>query len=407
MTHESYAAIAFTLDDVGYELIADIRSAAARATKAEPGDRLDITRFEALSSQLEALAMTQFDQGEVRVQLDRAPPPDAVALIAPARVGEFVNAPEWLPEAARGRVQAVLNRGGVLLTVASPLQRGATARPSETIAPPRPIATWKSETDARGSAAVRERFEDQLRRAVTFGERPSPEPISPTGIQNKVLTETLREYVKKIEGQQRVDVPVEYRDGSRAEHPFPLRSLQLTSESTSRVDRDLSFALLSIRHTELDAIVGAANLDAYGAPATAKRYPILPRLASSTERGFATFKFPNPAHRPLPTISCTASAESSCQCSPSPARNVSGFACIRQVSSPPSSVSIVQWLTNCWNTPEVSPSSPCFTKRQRRRASVASAKRPGLLGCHRAAARNTERANRGQPRTRARRDDGK
>ena len=260
MTHESYAAIAFTLDDVGYELIADIRSAAARATKAEPGDRLDITRFEALSSQLEALAMTQFDQGVVRVQLDRAPPPDAVALIAPARVGEFVNAPEWLPEAARGRVQAVLNRGGVLLTVASPLQRGATARPSETIAPPRPIATWKSETDARGSAAVRERFEDQLRRAVTFGERPSPEPISPTGIQNKVLTETLREYVKKIEGQQRVDVPVEYRDGSRAEHPFPLRSLQLTSESTSRVDRDLSFALLSIRHTELDAIVDGAWL---------------------------------------------------------------------------------------------------------------------------------------------------
>jgi hypothetical protein len=54
-------------------------------------------------------------------------------------------------------------------------------------------------------------------------------------------------------------VPVEYRDGSRSAHPFALREIDLRGP-ISAAELDLHFALLSIRHTEMDAVVHGAWL---------------------------------------------------------------------------------------------------------------------------------------------------
>jgi hypothetical protein len=56
-----------------------------------------------------------------------------------------------------------------------------------------------------------------------------------------------------------VQAPVEYRDGSRSRHPFPLRSLKLAQRAPSDFD-ELRLALLSIRHTEMDAVIDGAFL---------------------------------------------------------------------------------------------------------------------------------------------------
>ena len=80
-----------------------------------------------------------------------------------------------------------------------------------------------------------------------------------SGVQNAVLTEVLREFVASSLGTSRVDVPVEYRDGSRSAQYFALRSLDLCAQ-LSAADLDLHLALLSIRHTEMDAVVHGAWL---------------------------------------------------------------------------------------------------------------------------------------------------
>ena len=54
-------------------------------------------------------------------------------------------------------------------------------------------------------------------------------------------------------------MPVEYRDGSRSAHPFPLRALPLKGQLPA-CSLELRFALLSIRHTEMDAVVDGAWL---------------------------------------------------------------------------------------------------------------------------------------------------
>ena len=60
-------------------LVAETTSAAARSRKAEPGDRLDIARFEALATRLEQLAIN--DPHAPRTLMRGAPPVRRGALL--------------------------------------------------------------------------------------------------------------------------------------------------------------------------------------------------------------------------------------------------------------------------------------------------------------------------------------
>jgi len=250
-------AIALPLDQERSALLADISSAAARAAKAEPGDRSDIIRFEALSAQFESWAFQQLSKDEVVV----APLADMPNVVIP--IGgekEALPMPTWVPSPIRQSVADIVSAGGALLALALPLEPGLLTPRVEGLDPPAPAKVWRSEDDNKGAAAVRERFEEQLRRAVEPHRADAPKPISPSGIQNKVLTDAFREYVVQVDGSQQVDVPVEYRDGSRARNLFSLRSLVFLSRPEQPPQLRLSFSLLSIRHAELDVIVDGAWL---------------------------------------------------------------------------------------------------------------------------------------------------
>ena len=119
--------------------------------------------------------------------------------------------------------------------------------------PPEPAERWR--TRRIGKAAERDRFEYLMAKAVG-GSRDGA--IRPSGITNSVLTEGLRQYVQCNSGQARIDASVRYRDGSEGPK-FPLRVLELT-DSVPKGCKTYRFALLSIRHVELDAKVDGAWL---------------------------------------------------------------------------------------------------------------------------------------------------
>lgn len=232
-------------------LIADINSAAARSRKAEPGDRLDIARFEALATRLEQLAVNDAQAPRTTVVV---PGQSAEALLF------GVDQRDWspsLPADVRAAAAGTVAAGRLPVLVVLPLTEGSPAGSGDPVSAVGPATRWDSD-GVRGRKAVEARFRAQLADAVgaTSGGRV---PISPSGIQNSVVTETLREFAAQVPGSARADVPVEYRDGSRSAHAFPLRSLPLKGQLPA-ASLELSFALLSIRHTEMDAVVDGAWL---------------------------------------------------------------------------------------------------------------------------------------------------
>lgn len=255
MTIERVFGIVAHLDEFGRNLVADIASAGARAEAAEPGERSDVIRFEALSSQLEAWAFaTAFGKsrdGAIVVELDSTAAYDTTLVAAPSPLPEFV------PADARVTVERALADGAALIVVVAPLEAGTPSSKEPEVPAPPAAQRWEDPKGRSGTAAVRERFNSQLRRAVTAAG--APEPINPSGIANRALTESLWDFVARGDATAPVAVPVEYRDGSRATNPFVMRSLDLV-RNAEEVGETLSFALLSIRHTELDAIVDGAWL---------------------------------------------------------------------------------------------------------------------------------------------------
>lgn len=231
-------------------VMADIQSAIGRSRKAEPGDRLDIARFEALATRLEQAALN--DRQAQRVEVG-VPGPLAETLL----YGPDPSAwPEDLPADILSAAQAFLDGGRLPVFVIDPFGGGATAAGAEEEAEG-PARRWKSDGE-RGRRAVEARFRAQIVEALSADSRHRV-AISPSGIQNPVVTEMLREFVAQAPGAQRVDAPVEYRDGSRSAHPFPLRSLPLRDQLPV-ASLQLRFALLSIRHTEMDTVIDGAWL---------------------------------------------------------------------------------------------------------------------------------------------------
>jgi hypothetical protein len=250
MTREQVIAIGLRCDENRRLLVDDVASARARARKAVAGDRADVARFEALSAQLEQWAFARHQDADA-VSVGVSATFQAPGVIT-AEDGDPLT---FLPASWRERFQAVLDDGGVVVTVRSPLVSGTApdtpkAKPKPV---PEPAEAWKSKSGARGTRAVQERFEAQIEECLAGGSG----SISPSDIQNTILTETLRRFVG--ERGQRRDVPVEYRDGSRSRNPFPLRSLKMVDRPPADCE-EVRLALLSIRHTEMDAVVDGAFL---------------------------------------------------------------------------------------------------------------------------------------------------
>ncbi|MFF2300275.1 hypothetical protein [Arthrobacter sp. NPDC058127] len=232
------------------DLVNDVRSAASRASKADPGDRHDIARFEALATRLEQAALSH--PGAQRTAISLPQNGETILLGTDPKAW-----PASLPDDTRQAAKSFVAMNFLPVLVVDPHVYGITT--AQVIGPAEsPAETWTAEDGVFGSRAVEHRFRAQIAEALN-PEAARRVPISPSGVNNTVVTEILREFVVAAPGAVRVDVPVEYRDGSRSAHAFPLRALPLVAELPP-ASLELKLALLSIRHTEMDAVVHGAWL---------------------------------------------------------------------------------------------------------------------------------------------------
>ena len=228
MTIESLMLVPLRLTEEHGRLLGDIRSAAARALKADAGDRSDVVRFEALCVQLEKAAERHATETGEFHELDAETTTRVASHVGPAvAVGQ--DAPtygESLLSALRGsaasRAEAWLQEGRVVVAVSDPLRTGVAANEAPGESPP-PVARWQAADGSQGKKAVIQRFRAQLVEATRRVESDRPVSFNPSGINNQVITEVLREFVRGSP-EETVRVGVEYRDGSQASQPFPLRS---------------------------------------------------------------------------------------------------------------------------------------------------------------------------------------
>lgn len=250
MSTETAWVIGLPLDASYLDLVNDIRSASSRASKAEPGDRLDIARFEALATRLEQAALSH--PGAPRTAISLPQSGETMLLGTDPKLW-----PASLPYDTRQAANSFVAINLLPVLVVDPHVYGRTT--TQVIGPAEsPAETWTAEAGVFGSRAVEHRFRAQIAEALNPNAGRHV-PISPSGVNNTVVTEILREFVIAAPGAVRVDVPVEYRDGSRSAHAFPLRALPLVAELPP-ASLELKLALLSIRHTEMDAVVHGAWL---------------------------------------------------------------------------------------------------------------------------------------------------
>ncbi|MBM7804190.1 hypothetical protein JOD57_000027 [Geodermatophilus bullaregiensis] len=248
MSVERSILVRLPVDQLGIRtLVGDIRSAAARVGKALPGERTDIIRYEGLSSRLEQAARRHLARaGAQYVEIDMIDAP-----------GDSVfdrDDADRLPAGADA-ARAWLTAGDVAVELRDPFASGQTVHSAFAAPAPEPEDPWEAFDDRGrplfGTAAIAARFRQQAQAAVD-GEDGAA--LSPSGVSNRVLTEGLREFV--AQAGTPAWVPVIYRDGS-AGPAFPLRSVALRDEIPVGW-RTHRFALLSIRHTEMDVEVDGA-----------------------------------------------------------------------------------------------------------------------------------------------------
>lgn len=228
------------------DLAKQAQAALASSAKAPPGNRDEIVRFEAICTAIEERALRAADpsamaRGEAPIEIDGLP------ILLP---GSTSAAPQ--------QVADWLDDGHVVAVLALPHAPGPTNRPGTVGTGPAPPAeAWQATTARRPHEAIVERFDDLLAKAVEGQQSgvTSGDTIRPSGVPNKVLTSVLRGYVQ-ADGTGPLNVPVTYQDGSSGAE-FPLRSLHL-ADSVNSEWRELRFAMMSIRHVEMDAEVTGA-----------------------------------------------------------------------------------------------------------------------------------------------------
>lgn len=245
--------------DAVEDLIRRSRSAAERAKRAIPGDRIDVVRFEGIMTRIEHLAHDALVNDGDTVDVD-----PGLELSASVFDPENLND---APGQLRPLVSEWCARGSVAVEIRIPFTRGTTTRRVARHSMPQPAPVWESAEGTSPKEAVAERFRASLAAAIGHpglrdGSEDEPS-IDPKGVVNSVLTKELRAAVDVTSASQgsRVDIRVRYLDGSEARR-FPTHALRLADAPVSGAE-EFRFALLSIRHTEMDAVVDGCWLRNY------------------------------------------------------------------------------------------------------------------------------------------------
>ncbi|GAB3428482.1 hypothetical protein [Flindersiella endophytica] len=246
MTVERALLVRVPGDSAVAALLADIRGAYARAAKALPGDRTDISRYELVSSQLEILAHRAYAAGAATLSIPTSDV-DSTAVV------ESLTDPR-LPQVASTAIDEWIRSGDVAVELRRPFNAGSTEHKAAPVPARSPADRWLAPTGVVGKRAVALRFRQQVE-SVLDGAPGAV--VSPGGVSHGVITEVLREYVTRA--GRPVQAPIVYRDGSEA-RPFPLRATQMVEDIPTRLWTELRFALLSIRHIEMDVEVDGAWL---------------------------------------------------------------------------------------------------------------------------------------------------
>ena len=231
------------------------KASLARAGKLPPGDRTEAVRFESLHAAIDQIANKVLLNGgeHKRLQSDTSSPQIAGACVLTGQSNDKEGIPSIVHE--------WLDSGDIAVRLSLPHFAGET--PTLSAGKIRqPMKRWSATEEENNPIreVLRQRFEDMIQKALTgVGEG----AIQPSGVQNSALTEGLWKYVRsESAGQGIKEVPVTYRDGSQGPR-FPLCSLKLANESPDTKGKNwmkLRFALMSMRHVEMDAEVDGAWL---------------------------------------------------------------------------------------------------------------------------------------------------
>ncbi len=260
MTSPVLALAAIQRDAVATTLVGDILSAAQRALKADPGDRVDACRYESLCVQLEKLADAQSQKSGL---IERSEWMDELSGPGLSFGMEGLSDPlgsglvDRLAGSARSVAQAWVAAGYIVVATCDPFVHTSPPSRPASGSPSPPAKTWQSTPGVSGKDAVIERFRSRLEESLENGA--SGQPFNPSDINNQVITEVLREHVIG-RPETMVSLPVAYNDGSQAANRFPLKCLDLVEQFGGEPEIALDLALLSIRHTEMDPIVHGAWL---------------------------------------------------------------------------------------------------------------------------------------------------
>ena len=231
------------------DLISRAEAALARARKLPPGDRTETMRFDSLHTAIERTAIVAMANGEPYEVLNNT--------ASEKLTGVSVFGPERHSGRAEGEAARWVKEGYLVVELKLPHFPGSTPLGGATgVGPSKPAERWVSNAK-RAKDAVQARFDYLLSQALQ-NDSARDACLRPSGIANSILTEGLRQHTHCQAGQQRIDVPVIYRDGSNGE-PFPLRALRMTDQKPAGW-RCYRFTLLSIRHVETDHIVDGAWL---------------------------------------------------------------------------------------------------------------------------------------------------
>ncbi len=131
--------------------------------------------------------------------------------------------------------------------IAPPIPRPETILPVST--PSGNLNPDRVPTTAKGRRRMMERLEAEIEEALPTGGK-----VNMSNQPHEVSTEVLGQFVRAGAGQTPGRVRVIYADGSEAK-PFPLRILPMNSAPTPANPVEISVALMSMRHLELDPVV--------------------------------------------------------------------------------------------------------------------------------------------------------
>ncbi len=172
---------------------------------------------------------------------------------------ESVKAEGELATVAENRIQLlgmIRDLGAGAIEVVEELDNHAIAppiaRPETTIPVSTPNGNLNPDrvpTTAKGRRRMMERLEAEIEEAL-----PTCGKVNMSNQPHEVSTEVLGQFVRASAGQVPGRVRVIYADGSEAK-PFPLRILLMNSVSAPANPVEVSVALMSMRHLELDPMV--------------------------------------------------------------------------------------------------------------------------------------------------------